>query len=193
MHSGWGIVVAVNASADVIDRRRIVVVRETAKGGKMPFHHAEKLGLPGAEKYILGYTDDCESLAKKEIGRLLEELRSRDWGIVKAALALASGKPLPDLAKILAAHPLIHTAEGELFRNVVQRACESFAIPVVGYPERKLKESAQEILGQDTDILSRLAEVGKTLGPPWTADHKSAALAAFLALKTGRARKASTK
>lgn len=193
MHSGWGIVVAVNASVEVIERRRILVVRETAEGGKMPFHHAEKLGLPKAEKYIAEYTDDCERLAKQEIGKFLEDLRSRHWRVVKASLVLASGKPLPDLAKILAAHPLIHTAEGELFRKVVGRACESFGIPVVGYPERRLKESAQEILGQDTDIPSRLAEAGKTLGPPWTTDHKSAALAAFLALKAGRARKASTK
>jgi len=183
MHSGWGVLVTVTDSVEVLDRRRIAVVSGDAPGGKMPFHHAEGLGLPRAQKYLANYTAECDRQARQEIARALDDVKARGYNVTSAGLVLASGRTLPDLAHILAAHPLIHTAEGELFRDTVRRACESLALPVLGYRERDLPECASKLLGNASPkIIRQLAGMGKTLGPPWTADHKSAALAACLAL-----------
>ena len=185
MHSGWGVLVTVTDSVEVLDRRRIVIVSDDAPGGKMPFHYAESLGLPKAKKYLADYTAECDRLARQELARALDDVKARGYEVTSAALVLASGRTLPDLAHILAAHPLIHTAEGELFRDSVRRACESLAIPVLGYRERDLPECASKLLGNTSPkIIRQIAGMGKTLGPPWTADHKSAALAACLALHT---------
>jgi hypothetical protein len=184
MHSGWGVLVTVSDQAEVIDRRRIVIVRENATGGKMPFHHAEGLGLPKAESYLESYTAECDCLASQEIVKALEDLKAHGYQAIAAGLVLASGRALPKLAQILASHPLIHTAEGELFRDVVRRACESLGIPVLGYRERDLPDQAKELFAAEASkLITRLTGAGKTLGPPWTADHKSAALAACLSMR----------
>jgi hypothetical protein len=181
MHSGWGVLVTVNDAAEVVDRRRIVIVSEKARGGKMPFHHAGELGLPKAEPYLATYTADCDRLARQEMEKALEDLKAREYQAIAAGLVLASGRALPNLSQILASHPLIHTAEGELFRDVVRRACETLGIPVVGFRERDLPDQARQLLAYEAaKLIKKLTDAGKTLGPPWTADHKSAALAAYL-------------
>ena len=96
---------------------------------------------------------------------------------------MAAGRSLPSLLEILASHPLIHTAEGEFFRKSVISACERLTLPVTQIRERELEERAQLVFGKKAALVSRrIAAMGKSIGPPWTADHKSAALAALLTL-----------
>lgn len=180
MHSGWGVLVAVDDESEIIERRRIVVINDDMPGGKQPFHQAANLGLPKGEQYLAAYTVEAGRLAREAIAATIAELRVRGFSVKAAALVLASGRTLPPLAQILSAHPLIHTAEGELFREAVRRACESLNIPVMGYRENELKAPAKQL---SAHARQTIANAGKLLGPPWTADHKSASQAACLALK----------
>ena len=183
MHSGWGIVVSVDERAQVVDRRRIVVAHNNGPRGNQPYHRAEQLGLPKAEKYLADYIAATDSLARQEIGTVVSDLKARGYRVTRASILLASGRTLPPLPKILAAHPLIHTAEGELFRNTARRACESLGIPVMGLRQRDLEDTAKKTLGTSSaEIITEIARAGKSLGPPWTADHKAAALGAYMAL-----------
>ena len=68
--------------------------------------------------------------------------------VVGAAVLLASGRSLPPLEKILAAHPLIHTAEGEFFRHTVSQACEDLQISVTAIRQRDLDERAKAAFGK---------------------------------------------
>jgi hypothetical protein len=96
---------------------------------------------------------------------------------------LASGRSLPALEKILASHPLIHTAEGEFFRHTVSQACEELEIPVTAIRQRDLDEHAKAAFGNAaTRVQHSVASLGSSIGPPWTKDHKTAALAAALIL-----------
>jgi hypothetical protein len=184
MHSGWGVLVAVDEDAGIIDRRRLVVTNRDDPRGNQPYHYAEQLGLPKAEKYLADYTAETERLARQEIANAVSDLKSCGHQVNNAAILVASGRTLPPLAQILAAHPLIHTAEGKLFRDTTRRACESLSIPVMDIRERDLENCAKKTLAASaTRVIGKLAQAGKSLGPPWTADHKSAALAAYLALK----------
>jgi hypothetical protein len=109
------------------------------------------------------------------------ELDGRHYGVVGAAILLASGRPLPPLAKILAAHPLIHTAEGEFFRHAAYSACEDLQIPVATIRVRELDARAKVAFASRAgQVQSSIANLGKSAGPPWTSDHKTAALAAAL-------------
>lgn len=183
MHSGWGVLVTIDDASEVLDRRRITIVSEDVQGGRMPFHHAEALGLSRAEKYLAGYTSECDRLAQQEIRAAVHDLKVLGYQVTFAGLVLASGRTLPDLAHILASHALIHTAEGELFRESVRRGCESLGISVTGYRQRELAEHAKSSFGNaSAKIIRQLANAGKALGPPWTADHKAAALVAYIAL-----------
>ena len=191
MHSGWGVLVGVSGDANSVEvqvRRHIVTMNPTIAGAKQPYHHAASLtlqnGLQDAEKYL----DDCAaasvSLAMMAVSDVVRELKERKFRISGCAVLLAAGRPLPPLAKILASHPLIHAAEGEFFRNAVSKACERLEIPVAAMRERDLAEQARAKFGNAANRLQEaISSLGKSIGPPWTKDHKAAALAALLVLK----------
>jgi hypothetical protein len=191
MHSGWGVLVAVSGDAnslEVVDRRRIVIADPTLAGANQPYHHAanlrlSKLGLPESERYLANYAAASERLASAAVAAVVRELEARHYRIVGSAVLLAAGRPLPSLAKILAAHPLIHTAEGEFFRHAVSQACEGLKIPVTAIRERDLEERAKTAFGNEASQVQRkIATLGRSIGPPWTKDHKAAALAASVIL-----------
>jgi hypothetical protein len=184
MHSGWGVLVAVCLSpstVEILDRRRIVTADPQIPGSNQPYHHASRLEAAESEKYLATCTAASISMAASAIEGLVKELdRHR---IVGCAILLASGRPLPPLAKILASHPLIHTAEGEFFRQTIRRACEVLQIPAAAIRERELDVRAGTAFGAGANRLQqRISNLGKSIGPPWTADHKTAALAAAIIL-----------
>ncbi|MGC2089291.1 MAG: hypothetical protein WA638_07655 [Candidatus Acidiferrales bacterium] len=186
MHSGWGVLVAVSSEGgrvSVIARERIAVIDEKAGGKRQPYHFAKNMALGAAEKYLARSAAESQRLAYDALRALADNLRSRDYRIVRCAVLTASGRELPSLAGILAAHPLIHTAEGEFFRRAIWTACESMKIAVTGVRERDVEAAAKAALGKSAAVATRqIANAGKTLGPPWTQDHKKAALAAWMAL-----------
>jgi hypothetical protein len=186
MHSGWGVLVAVSgepASLDLLDRRRIVTTDPRLPGASQPYHHAATLELPGAEQYLARCAAVSQQLASAAIDAVAGQLHARGFRIAGSAVLLASGRPLPPLAGILASHPLIHTAEGEFFRNTVRQACEHSKIPVTAIRERDLEERAKSEFGNAAARLQRaILALGRLAGPPWTRDHKTAALAAALIL-----------
>jgi hypothetical protein len=186
MHSGWGVLVAVSGDAntlEVIDRRRIVTADPKIPGGKQPYHYAASLGLPESESYLANSAAVSERLALAAVGEVVRELDARHYRIVGSAVLLASGRPLPSLSKILASHALIHTAEGEFFRDAIRKACEQLKISVTAIREREVDEQAKTAFGKAASrVQRRISSLGSSIGPPWTKDHKTAALAASMIL-----------
>src|SRR5271165_91747 len=185
MHSGWGALVAVASNDGIVEilaRRRVVVTTSETRGGNQPYHFAKALELPEAEKFLEGSFAAAKRLALEAVRDLIGELRGQ-YRIVGSAVLLASGRPLPPLAKILASHPLIHTAEGEFFREAFSKACESLDLPVTGFRERNHDECVQTMFGDAAaGMRQQVSTLGQSLGPPWTADQKLAALAGLVVL-----------
>jgi hypothetical protein len=186
MHSGWGVLVAVSGAPHAIEvlvRRRIVTADPEMPGAIQPYHYAMNLKLPESDKHLAKCAAASTRLAVEAIGDLVKELNARQFHLVGAAVLLASGRSLPPLEKILASHPLIHTAEGEFFRHTVGQACEDLKISVTAIRQRELDERAKAAFGNAaSQVQGSIASIGKTIGPPWTKDHKTAALAAALIL-----------
>jgi hypothetical protein len=184
MHSGWGAFVAVSndTELEIIERRHIVVAEANA-GSKQPYHYAENLGFKEAEEYIARCSIASGQLASAAVREILSPLKKSEHRVRGSAILTASGRRLPSLDKILASHALIHTAEGEFFRSVVQRACEQAGLRVTRFRERELEECAKKAFGRKAGQVTRqIAMFGKHLGAPWTQDEKLAALAATLVL-----------
>jgi hypothetical protein len=186
MHSGWGVVVAVSGAIkaiEILDRRRIVTADPAIAGTKQPYHHAAQLELAAAEKYLASCTAASTRMALMAVAEVVRELEGRRYRVVGASVLLASGRPLPPVAKTLASHPLIHTAEGEFFRHAARRGCEDLQIPVTAIRERELDKQAEAAFGNEASrVWAGIASMGSSIGPPWTKDHKTAALAAALIL-----------
>ena len=186
MHSGWGVLVAVSGDAsslEVIDRRRIVVAEPEAPGAVQPYHHAATLSLAEAETYLVNCAAAAEHLALAALGEVVRELNGRRYQIAGCGVLLASGRPLPSLSQILASHPLLHTAEGEFFRNAIRSACEHLRVSVTATRERELDAGARKAFGKAASRVQRnIATLGRSIGPPWTKDHKAATVAAAMIL-----------
>ena len=186
MHSGWGVLVAFSADpVEIVARRRMVAADPEMRGAIQPYHFAAGLEHPEREKHLARCAAASARLAATAIEEVVRELNARHYHIVGAAVLLASGRPLPELEKILAAHPLIHTAEGEFFRRAARQGCEELQIPVTAIRERELDERVKLAFGKTADgVRGSIAGQGSAIGPPWTKDHKFAALAAALVLAT---------
>jgi hypothetical protein len=186
MHSGWGVLVAVaseNGRPNVIARERIEVVDGKAGGKKQPYHFARTMSLGSAEKYLAKCAEDSERLAGAAIRTLSVSLQERGFRLARCAVLTGAGRALPELSKILAAHPLVHTAEGEFFREAICAACLNMKIAVTRVRERELEKTAKELLGRAAvSAKKQIANAGKALGSPWTQEHKNAALAAWMIL-----------
>lgn len=190
MHSGWGVLVAVSYAdrLELLDRRRIVVIDNAMPGAKQPYHHARLLldskNIQEAERHLENCAAACEQIATLAIDEAVAGLRGQGYRIAGAAILQGAGRALPALPQILAAHPWIHTAEGEFFGLTARRACERLKIPVTGIRKRDLEQTAKTTLGKAATRVERtIAILGKSVGPPWTADHKAATLAAVTTLR----------
>jgi hypothetical protein len=87
------------------------------------------------------------------------------------------------LEGILRSHALIHTADGEHFREALRHSCVDCGVEITCIKERELLDRGMESLRMKREkLLRRLTELGTGFGAPWTQDEKYAALAAWLVL-----------
>jgi hypothetical protein len=171
------------AAPAVILRRRLVIADPGIAGSKQPFHAAEPMKFEEAESYIQRCTDSTRTLAEAAVRDAIAELSAMSLRVAGSCVLMGSGRPTGDLAKILSAHPLIHTAEGEFFRTALKQACESAGLKFSGIKERELVDQAAAALRIPvTELARRATELGKGIGPPWTQDQKLSAIAAWLLL-----------
>jgi hypothetical protein len=173
-HSGWATAVVVAGSPAgpvIVARRRIGTADPSITGSRQPFHAAERLPYEQAEALVLRCRASSTALAQTAVRALVGTHR-----ITTAALLCGSGRPLPGLAAILKSHALIHTAEGELFRDVLIEA-----IRHCGLPLEKIKEKEAWSLATPA-LRNQIEKLKKQVGAPWTEDEKLATLAAWLAL-----------
>jgi len=92
---------------------------------------------------------------------------------------------MPDWStdEILAVHFRMHKAEGVLFREALLEAAKACGLKFVPVPEKELGPFAEKTLQTSLDSLtSKIAALGKSIGPPWGKDQKDATLAAMIAL-----------
>ncbi|MGA9568823.1 MAG: hypothetical protein WBS17_01955 [Candidatus Acidiferrales bacterium] len=185
-HSGWTALVAVSLSRGaprVLARQRIHLVETFTYRFRQPYHTAKRMPLDEARTFITEVRTQARSLAHRAIRKLQENLQTQGYRLTRCGLVLASGRPLPDLPDILASHALIHTADGELFREALLHACARCGLVSKTHKGRELLNEASRVLRLTPSALTRrIANLGRPLGAPWSQDEKLASLIAWLAL-----------
>lgn len=185
-HSGWAVLVAVS-QGPVVLRRRIEMVKGSGYRASQPYHAAEAMQLPQAQALLRRTKRIAVEMAAAAVKDAVTILASEGYRVAGAAVLLGSGKPLPELGRILAAHPLIHTAEGVFFREVLESSCAACGLAAAGIKEREVLEQCAAALRISVlELQARVSSMGKTLGPPWTQDEKLSAAAALIILHTTR-------
>jgi hypothetical protein len=157
----------------VLRRGRMELCNRGVPREGQPYHAAADMKLEEAREFL----DECaltaSAMAAQAIRQALDDLSAKGYRIIGSCVLQAAGRPLPSLEKVLAAHPLIHTAEGEFFRRAVRQGCEACGLTVRGVKERELPAG---------ELAKRVADLGKLIGPPWRQDEKLCATAAWLML-----------
>ena len=190
VHTGWAALVAVSRSASgptVLDRRRVdllpVPPRPRQETYPYVFHAARELSLGEAERFVRKAEAEARATAQEALRATVEDLRTAGHRVGVSAIITAREGPRRSLEEILQSHTLVHAAEGAMFRAVIRGASEDLGLGVFQVPAPELVQRAARALGLSKDEVPEfLTKVGRPLGPPWTADHKAATLAALLAL-----------
>ena len=153
----------------VLARRRIVIADSELAGSKQPYHAAAQLPLAKGRALVEAAIESSRGLALEAFSEAMRPLVEKGHEIAGCGIVTGSGRALPGLESILASHALIHTAEGEMFREALAWAAAQCGLRVAGLREKAIEAGA----------LKKMASLGKLLGPPWTQDQKFATLAAL--------------
>jgi hypothetical protein len=188
VHSGWAAMVAVSVekgAPTVLARQRVHLVDTFTYEFRQPYHTAEKMLLGQAREFISRMQAEARRLAYRAIRELESRTREQGMKLTRCGLLLASGRPLPGLEKILASHALIHTADGELFREAILHASGRCGLRDFTVKDREVLDRAGKAFRLKSDVLlRRVTELGRPFGAPWSQDEKFATLAGWLALSS---------
>jgi hypothetical protein len=185
VHTGWAAAVVLTGPASaprVVDRRRFSLVEKTDHDSLFVYHAAAEVDAAAATSLVATASEVATRSARRDMTQLLSDLGVAGYLLRAVGLPGGAGRALPALGDILRSHSLIHTAEGALFRQALIDACASYGLPVVAVAAKELSQRAARASGLRPDVVKRrVAELGRTLGPPWAADQKEASMAALVA------------
>lgn len=186
VHSGWTALVVLSLEKGVpvvLSRQHLPLVKTFTYKFRQPYHTAEKMRRAEAARFVSEVRAESEELAYSANQTIQSDLQEQGFQLGSGGLLLASGRVLPEFEKILASHALIHTADGELFREVLRSACVRCKIKLQSMKERDLLEHAAKAFSSSgQNLMQQLTQFGKPFGSPWTQDEKLATLAAWLVL-----------
>jgi hypothetical protein len=189
LHTGWAMLVAVAGepgAVQVLFRGRIELLPPGESVPRFVYHGAAELPLSRAAALVKRVRDASQKAARHAIQDVLRDLDSRG-AKVSICGVLSGSTPVPDdLSRILRSHPLIHAAEGALFQQAIVSGGESCGLAVTTVCEREVWSRAASAWGRaEPELRKEIDALRKSVGAPWSADHKSAAAMALLALKAG--------
>jgi hypothetical protein len=184
VHSGWAAVVALGVSEGVpyvAARERIEMAEPSQPESRQPFHTVEGLPVEAAAKRLATYRAQAERMASEQIQAIVGRLRAVRQQVVGVGLLESSGCKGFPLASILASHALIHSADGDHFRDAIAVAADGLGRRVVRVASRAVTTDAANALGMTpAGLQARIQQLGREVGPPWAADQKAAAAVAWL-------------
>lgn len=180
--SGWAAAVLLVGPRDAptaLDRRIVELCDAEVAETKQPYHAA--MGLLEEDRVkIERRTGLIRKVAIRSVAALLDNCRAAGHQPGSAGLVVGS---LTDPSSIANPHIRAHALEGQLFRTVLADALQAEGLKCHLHVESAVWARAAKLLGRsETELKCAVAELGRTLGGPWRAEEKLAAMAAWLAL-----------
>ena len=181
--TGRAIVVVVGGTRDapvIFAKTEIKLFDPKIPATFQPYHEVMDLPWDESQRAAQKFARVIQRIATKAVSKLIKEQAERELKVRAAATVGAKDR---DLARIGNSHIRAHAAEGILFRRVLDEAAGANGLPVQMFAEREFPQTVKQRLGpKSTSARKKLDEAARALPPPWRADEKLAAMAAWLAL-----------
>ena len=176
-HGGWAVLVTVAADGTLLDRRRVELV--DADLPKIP-HHSEGQALPlqDAVALVERVRVSAERHAKLALDAVAMTVPARILGI---ALRQCPALP-PTVAERIQDYRAQNVADWVMYRRALAAAAQARAWAVHWYDAKNVFPAASQAL-HIADIEVHFLQLRKSIGPPWSKDHKIAMAAAIVAAK----------
>ena len=167
-------------SPSVFAKLEIRLVDAKNSATYQPYHEVMELPWEEAQKAARKTERVIEKVAQRNVAALIGKLKAEALTVKAVGIVGAKDR---DLSRIGNYHIRAHAAEGILFRRVLDLAAETNGLPWRAFPEREFDEILKTDLGAQADQLKvTLAQLGRSLSPPWRTDEKLAAAAAWMVL-----------
>lgn len=180
--SGWATAVLLGGTARAPQalRRCFVELSDPTRPATRQPYHAAAGTLEENSARLRRRIEIVERVTAKSVRELLVECQQDSGQIRGAGLVVGS---LTDPMTITHPHMRAHALEGQLFRTVLHDALETQGVHCSVLRERDAYAVAAAILKKsEPDLRAAVTELGRTLGGPWRAEEKLAALAAWTGL-----------
>ncbi len=180
-HGGWAILVTVADDGTLLDRRRVELVDDDLPA--IP-HHSEGQRLPIDEAVAL--VERVKASAERHAKLALDAVGMTVPGrILGVALRECPMLP-PTIAERINEYPAKNVADWVMYRRALAAAAQARGWAVHWYDAKKVFEGASETMGIE-DLDAHFLQLRKSIGPPWSKDHRVAMAAAIVAARAGRA------
>jgi hypothetical protein len=175
-HGGWAVLVTVAGDGTLLDRRRVDLVDIDLP--KIP-HHSEGQRLPLDEAVALVERVRLSAERHAKIGL---DAVAKTVPILGVALRQCPALP-PTIAERIKDYRAQNVADWVMYRKALAAAAEARGWDVHWYDAKKVLDAASKALCIE-DLEAHFLHLRKSIGPPWSKDHKLAMAAAIVAAMT---------
>jgi hypothetical protein len=181
--TGMVVLVAVTPDLEVVARDRADLAPADTQA--RVYHVIRGQDPTSAQAVLDRVTRQVQAAAAGLVARWAADLQERGYRPVRWAIPVDTVRPGTGglaLADVLASHTHLHTAELELYREVLGDAVQDAGAAVVRYDPATLDADAPAAIGLPLEVIrERVTAEGKRFGRPWQKAHKEAATAAWIA------------
>jgi hypothetical protein len=182
--SGWACAVLIGGTRSnprLIDSRRVEISDPEIPDAKQPYHAGFGTARDAGDE-LKRLVASVKTYGRKSVSALIREYQ-KTANVTAAGVVAGS---LIDPKTIGNDHIRIHAMEGQLFRDVLIDGAKRNGITCSVWRERDLYGLAEKQLKIAEAVLrKRLTALGEDIDGGWRAEHKVAALAAWMILAEG--------
>ena len=156
-HCGWAAVVIIGGTAAaprVLLRERVELADAGLPGSRQPYHDIESRALPEARARLALFQASAQRLALGALRALTQSVRGSGAEACAAGILASSGRGGATLEAIVASHALIHTADGNHFRDALGHGCQALDLAVTRVTPKDLAARASVTLGKSPQALA---------------------------------------
>lgn len=177
-HGGWAVLVTIASDGTLLDRRRVELVDEDLP--KLP-HHTEGQALPLHE--AVGLVELVRVSAERHAKLALDAVSAAvPSGILGVALRECPRWLPATVAERIKDYRSQNVADWVMYRKVLAAEADGRGWAVHWYDAKKVLTAAADALGIE-DLEPHFLQVRRSVGTPWSRDHRVAMAAAIVAIR----------